>query len=136
MLFDDGHDYTAYWMYFTMNNGTVATIDIIDSFGRLVNDENNRKSLMSIAKFILWYESIPDIIVKEKTTSGSSKEISEDEVGDICSICYDEYQKGQMIAALACKHTYHEGCINNWLSRKRACPNCRAFTKLSIIYSI
>ncbi|GKA08978.1 hypothetical protein Tco_0688309 [Tanacetum coccineum] len=77
------------WLVHSMklvNNGTVASIDIIDSFGRLVDDEYNRKSLMLIAKFILWYESIPDIIVKEKTTNGSSKEISEDQVGDICSI--------------------------------------------------
>ena len=101
-----------------------------------MDDENNLKLLKSIAHFILWYESIPDIIVKEKTTSGSSKEISEDEVGDICSICYDEYQKGQKVVALVCKHTYHEGCINNWLSRKRSCPNCRAFSKSFIIYRI
>ncbi|PWA99556.1 zinc finger, RING/FYVE/PHD-type [Artemisia annua] len=119
ILFDDGHNYTSLWMYFTMNNGSVDshTVRIFDRFDNPLDGEVLRSKLMPIARFIMWYETLPAIIGKKKSNGGLCKE--EDEKGEICSICHDEYQANQMIGTLNCKHNYHEGCIKNWLSRKK-----------------
>ena len=45
----------------------------------------------------------------------------------MCSICWDEVQDPSV--QLACKHTFHYGCIAEWGKRNHACPLCRqAFT--------
>lgn len=39
-----------------------------------------------------------------------------------CLICYDEYEKGQMVSRLECFCVFHKNCLENWLSRKQCCP--------------
>jgi hypothetical protein len=39
-----------------------------------------------------------------------------------CMICYEEYEKGQMVSRLECFCVYHKSCLENWLSRKQCCP--------------
>ncbi|GJX64263.1 gypsy type transposase [Tanacetum coccineum] len=60
----------------------------------------------------MWYETLPAIIGKKKSKG-------DEEEGELCSICYDEYQADQTIGTLKCKHSYHGGCIKTWLSRKK-----------------
>nr|GEU94128.1 hypothetical protein [Tanacetum cinerariifolium] len=54
----------------------------------------------------------------EKSNGGVCKE-EDDKEEEICPSCCDEYQAHQMIRTLACRHSYHEVCIKNWLSRKK-----------------
>merc|ERR1719473_24188 len=42
-----------------------------------------------------------------------------------CVICLEEFQNHHRTALLDCKHRFHTECIERWLLRKRACPNCR-----------
>ena len=44
-----------------------------------------------------------------------------------CSICIDEYKIGDIIRQLKCSHTFHQGCIDEWLMCNNICPNCRVF---------
>mmetsp|Transcript_24390 Transcript_24390/g.34200 ORF Transcript_24390/g.34200 Transcript_24390/m.34200 type:complete len:655 (+) Transcript_24390:120-2084(+) len=41
-----------------------------------------------------------------------------------CSVCQCEYELGQQITSLPCFHSYHSECIENWLTRKKTCPEC------------
>ena len=41
-----------------------------------------------------------------------------------CSICLDD-ENDDTFCALTCKHTYHQGCIDQWLAQKGTCPMCR-----------
>jgi hypothetical protein len=48
------------------------------------------------------------------------------EVG-ICTICQEDFTDGERARAISkCQHTFHIDCIDNWLSKKGACPLCRA----------
>lgn len=131
VLFDDGPPYTTYQMEFTVNHdGSVATAGYMD-----VN--NSQESSMELSRFVLYCESLhakgisngKDIEHWVKTTEFMSKE-EEDE--KVCVICHKEYQPGELIGTLECKHSYHRKCIIKWLShQKNSCPMCR--TKISPI---
>ncbi|OMJ85264.1 hypothetical protein SteCoe_13502 [Stentor coeruleus] len=41
---------------------------------------------------------------------------------ETCSICMDEFEKGNIISYLNCGHNFHYNCLANWLSRKKKCP--------------
>jgi len=42
----------------------------------------------------------------------------------MCSICLDN-EEGNYIQPWTCDHSFHQNCINNWISRNRTCPYCR-----------
>ncbi|KAJ1977990.1 hypothetical protein H4R35_002079 [Dimargaris xerosporica] len=43
-------------------------------------------------------------------------------IGQECSICFEEFEPGQIVARLNCLCTYHRHCIDDWLKRSRSCP--------------
>lgn len=45
---------------------------------------------------------------------------------DPCVICRLEYEEGDTLSVLSCKHSYHSECINNWLKINKICPVCSA----------
>ena len=47
-------------------------------------------------------------------------------VGEECSICQDEYQLGETVIELTCRHFYHDECLLSWLKTNGVCPICRA----------
>ena len=45
---------------------------------------------------------------------------------DCCSICLVEFEEGENVTVLPCRHFYHNECIDSWLKRNCACPLCKA----------
>lgn len=49
-----------------------------------------------------------------------------------CSICCEDYESGDAMRLLPCKHAYHIECIDQWFykatdySRPPSCPLCNA----------
>lgn len=44
-----------------------------------------------------------------------------------CSICLSEYEEGDKIRELECKHMFHNNCLEKWLHGCEAtCPLCRS----------
>ncbi|KAM4040748.1 uncharacterized protein ACNLHF_012014 [Anomaloglossus baeobatrachus] len=42
-----------------------------------------------------------------------------------CVICLTEYQMGEQLTELRCKHKFHQTCILTWLQSNANCPLCR-----------
>lgn len=59
--------------------------------------------------------------LKHKNTPWAMKE-SEDLQ---CIICLTEYEDGDKIRLLACNHSFHVPCIDQWLQLNRVCPLCK-----------
>lgn len=41
-----------------------------------------------------------------------------------CSICLGEYEEGEKLVCLPCKHVYHDDCVSSWCSNHVRCPLC------------
>lgn len=47
--------------------------------------------------------------------------------GDSCAICIDTLEEEDEIRGLSCGHAFHAGCLDPWLTSRRACcPLCKA----------
>ncbi|XVE49726.1 hypothetical protein DITRI_Ditri01bG0104200 [Diplodiscus trichospermus] len=81
------------------------------ALGEVVGAENRGLSADSIA-------SLPSVTYK----AGSSQTGS----NDSCVICRVDYEDGDSLTVLSCKHSYHPECIHNWLKINKVCPVCSA----------
>lgn len=55
---------------------------------------------------------------------GSKDETQGTEEEPHCSICLSEYEEGEQLVCLPCKHVYHEDCISSWCTNHIRCPLC------------
>ena len=39
-------------------------------------------------------------------------------------VCLCEYEEGDILRTLPCFHSYHSGCIDEWLNRSKLCLLC------------
>ncbi|KAF2086765.1 hypothetical protein K490DRAFT_66547 [Saccharata proteae CBS 121410] len=59
-------------------------------------------------------------------TANTSNENNEGDADNTCTICTDEFERGQDIRVLPCNHKYHPACIDPWLLNvSGTCPLCR-----------
>ncbi|KAL8265862.1 hypothetical protein R6Q59_003206 [Mikania micrantha] len=59
--------------------------------------------------------------------AGTMTATCEPEEADVCSICWDEFEKNNAkMGRLECGHRFHEGCVKRWLLSKNTCPLCRS----------
>jgi len=42
-----------------------------------------------------------------------------------CGICLSEYQYGEELRTLPCKHHFHTECVDKWLVLHKSCPFCK-----------
>ncbi len=49
----------------------------------------------------------------------------DDIIGQVCSICQDEFKPKEFKRELNCKHIFHKKCIDKWLKEHLNCPFCR-----------
>ncbi|MCL7044702.1 hypothetical protein MKW94_026597 [Papaver nudicaule] len=63
-------------------------------------------------------ETFPEIVYSALKNKGN--------VPEKCAICLYDYEVGDMLRFLPCDHSFHTGCIDNWLvSHGTTCPYCR-----------
>jgi len=54
----------------------------------------------------------------------------EDNQKPACAICLNEYEDGDPLIELPCKHYFHQHCGKTWLKRQNRCPLCvRSITR-------
>lgn len=56
---------------------------------------------------------------------GDTVDTNSKDDGPECSICLDEYEKGDALVCLnPCHHVFHEECIKAWTKHNKRCPLC------------
>uniref|UniRef100_A0A7N1A176 RING-type domain-containing protein n=1 Tax=Kalanchoe fedtschenkoi TaxID=63787 RepID=A0A7N1A176_KALFE len=43
----------------------------------------------------------------------------------VCAVCLGEYERGERLRLLPCRHVFHCACIDPWLRESGVCPVCR-----------
>ncbi|XP_010541856.1 PREDICTED: E3 ubiquitin ligase BIG BROTHER-related [Tarenaya hassleriana] len=81
------------------------------ALGEVVGTESRGLSADAIA-------SLPSVRYKAGSNENGSNES--------CVICRLDYEDGDDLILLSCKHSYHPECINNWLKINKVCPVCSA----------
>ncbi|ONK80284.1 uncharacterized protein A4U43_C01F15930 [Asparagus officinalis] len=79
------------------------------ALGEVVGTERRGLSVDTIA-------SLPSVTYKAQS--------SQDANTDQCVICRLDYEEGDSLVELSCKHLYHPECINQWLQINKVCPIC------------
>lgn len=60
---------------------------------------------------------------KSSSSATSSRALQNDEVGETCVICLDDWgSDGQVIRTLPCGHTMHSVCLDEWVQIMAKCP--------------
>ena len=66
-----------------------------------------------------------------QSTMASCRAIVHSSIGCFCMICLPlqiclcDFESGDMLRQLPCKHEFHQPCIDSWMDRHRTCPLCR-----------
>ena len=42
-----------------------------------------------------------------------------------CAVCLENFQEGDSVRVLRCRHTFHTECVDRWLAVNRLCPLCK-----------
>lgn len=51
-----------------------------------------------------------------------------------CSVCLMNFEPDNICIVLpGCEHCFHQTCIEEWLSNKSSCPNCRNNIRLGML---
>lgn len=50
---------------------------------------------------------------------------SSDDLDPTCPICLVDFELDEELRVLPCKHHFHQGCVDEWLSKNSSCPSCR-----------
>ncbi|XP_073273113.1 E3 ubiquitin ligase BIG BROTHER-related-like isoform X5 [Primulina huaijiensis] len=79
------------------------------ALGEVVGTESRGLSVDTIA-------SLPSVNYKSQGDEAG--------ISDSCVICRLDYEDGETLTVLSCKHSYHTECINNWLKINKVCPVC------------
>lgn len=52
--------------------------------------------------------------------------------GDVCCcVCLCGFEEGERLRRLACGHSYHAMCLDQWLVTNATCPRCRKAARIS-----
>ncbi|KAM3190175.1 hypothetical protein ACQJBY_068400 [Aegilops geniculata] len=81
------------------------------ALGEVVGTESRGVSANTLA-------SLPSVTYQAEDNQDSNMEQ--------CVICRVEFEEGESLVALPCKHSYHSDCINQWLQLNKVCPMCSA----------
>ncbi|CAM9095421.1 unnamed protein product [Ascophyllum nodosum] len=42
-----------------------------------------------------------------------------------CLVCQCDFEEGEELRELPCKHAFHAACVDGWLAQNEECPTCR-----------
>lgn len=107
-------------------NATVGAVGTTDSLGNGEKPEVEGK-IGDVLNKMERLRKMSTIRGTDEIALASSYSFNDE--ADCCVICLANFENGQRVCEssnIKCKHTFHEGCMINWLMKNSNCPICRA----------
>lgn len=70
-------------------------------------------------------ENVPVIPTVEQVANATTVYPINSLQDDICTICQDNIESGEVRRITQCGHYFHRNCIDTWLQGNVQCPTCR-----------
>ena len=70
-------------------------------------------------------ENVPVIPTEEQVANATTVYPINSLQDDICTICQDNIESGEVRRITQCGHYFHRNCIDTWLQGNVLCPTCR-----------
>jgi hypothetical protein len=67
-------------------------------------------------------DSLEVVRVPWQDTQGAEEEA--EDFSESCAVCLAEFDNGDVMRRLPCKHLFHMNCIDKWLQKNKRCPLC------------
>jgi len=75
------------------------------------------------------FSVISEVVEREELMNKNElKKLKKKKIGNSCSqctVCHEQYQRGEVIRILPCEHFFHYKCLKPWFKKSNACPLCR-----------
>lgn len=65
-----------------------------------------------------------DVISRTTSVLKYSPALQDHPTGMGCAVCLCDFEAGESLRQLPCKHFFHEQCVDRWLVRNKRCPLC------------
>eukprot|EP00943_MAST-04B_sp_MAST-4B-sp1_P007898 g7898.t1 len=134
---DRGSHYSYSILLFMILFSSTATLLLIACFAAFRRSPAAGSQRFQRGARVPWLQVGQDGVAMQQRRSGTPAEVfnqfdkvifkkldTEEQEEDQCSICICEYENGEEILTLPCKHKFHGGCIKQWLQQSVKCPLC------------
>lgn len=126
LLRDSSHFwYYFFWLWYCYFWMTVYTCAL------MLSSLNAADGYSPLAEYEYFAPSLSEPLIirsglaQETISAFPEHSMLEAECNDHCSICVDEYRRGERVRVLTCSHIFHSECIDPWLEHHSCCPICR-----------
>ena len=70
-------------------------------------------------------KSIQKLVSFTFGSSAATTTLKQEEASLRCCICLTDFEGGESLKEMPCKHYFHSDCLENWLYQNGSCPICR-----------
>lgn len=103
----------------------VAAAELTKTSHIVDDDRNDADDMVSNAAFPLTSGRTLLPSPSSLTPAQPAAELNSREASTVCSICIADWEEGDIVTPLPCKHEFHLECIGPWLEVHRECPYCK-----------
>jgi hypothetical protein len=134
---DHGSHYTYSVLLFMILFSSTATLLLIACFAAFRRSPATGNQRFQRGARMPWLQVGQGGVAMQQRRSGTPAEVfnqfdkvifqkldTEEQEEDQCSICICEYENGEEVLTLPCKHKFHDACIKQWLQQSVKCPLC------------
>jgi hypothetical protein len=126
--------YRTFNSYTYINSDTNNTFNFEESLMNLANEffsnTDNLNLFLPDGEFNFEFGDDVKVVLSDQEFNNLENIcINENNLKDFsgnCTVCLDEFELGQNITLLKCKHYFHKDCLKNWLTKQSTkCCTCR-----------
>ncbi|XP_021735678.1 E3 ubiquitin-protein ligase SIS3-like [Chenopodium quinoa] len=68
---------------------------------------------------------VKELPVDPRETAMKDMVVLEEDRGEVCGVCQEEFEVGETVSGTTCMHKFHGSCLWMWLYDHETCPLCR-----------